>query len=98
MALPTRPAATKTAAPSEYTTTRLDVAALLLYHNAPMTDAALDDRHVRFVFNDENGDASNLAHQHDLGAVTVASRRYAAAMDQARDLVFQVRRAAGLAR
>lgn len=95
----TQSAASKTATPTKtYSTSRLDISAILLCHNIELVDAALADRHVQFVFADSEGAASDLADQHDRGALTVVSRRFSSSMDQARDLVFAARRAAGLAK
>ena len=99
MARPTNLAATTAApSPSIYTTTRLDVAALLLCYDAPLAHTSFDGHHVQFAFADGDGRASDLADRHDRGVLTVTSRRYSAALDQARDLVFASRRSLGLAR
>ena len=82
--------------PPSFRTDRLDVAALLILKDASMSDAIVDGRHISFIFDDPDGTVATLARQHELGAVSVVSRRFAAAMDQIKDVVFQTRREAGI--
>ena len=81
-----------------FSTSRIEQVAALLYRNVPVVDITVVDRRVEFAFSDADGHASEVVEEHDRGIMTVSSRRYAASIEQARDLVHGARRREGLSR